>query len=37
MPVAQPADIEDRIADMGGELPSVRRQNWADLLALASS
>ncbi len=35
MPVAQPADIEERIADMGGALPSVRRQNWADLLGLA--
>jgi len=32
--VTQPADIEDRISGMGGELPSVRRQNWADILML---
>lgn len=30
-----PLDIEERMADMGGVLPSVRRQNWADVLMLA--
>ncbi len=29
-----PLDIEERMADMGGVLPSVRRQNWADVLML---
>ncbi|HSK46676.1 MAG TPA: histidine kinase [Coriobacteriia bacterium] len=30
-----PLDIEDRMSDLGGALPSVRRQNWLDLLMLA--
>ena len=30
-----PIDIEERTADRGGLLPSVRRQNWADVLMLA--
>jgi len=32
--VPLPLDIEERMADMGGVLPSVRRQNWADVLML---
>jgi two-component system sensor histidine kinase LytS len=27
-------DIEERIAELGGALPSVRRQNWLDILVL---
>lgn len=30
----EPVDIEERMADMGGVLPSVRRQNLADVLML---
>jgi len=30
-----PLDIEERMADLGGVLPSVRRQNWVDVLMLA--
>ncbi|MDZ4169635.1 MAG: histidine kinase [Coriobacteriia bacterium] len=29
-----PEDIEDRMLVLGGGLPSVRRQNWADILML---
>jgi len=32
--VPTPLDIEERMADMGGVLPSVRRQNWADVFML---
>jgi len=32
--VPTPLDIEERMADLGGVLPSVRRQNWADVLML---
>ncbi len=30
-----PPDIEERMSDRGGVLPSVRRQNWVDVLMLA--
>jgi two-component system sensor histidine kinase LytS len=32
--VAQNRDIEDRFGELGGVLPSVRRQNWLDLFML---
>jgi len=32
--VPQPFDTEERMTDMGGLLPSVRRQNWADVAIL---
>ncbi len=32
--MAKPANIEDRMNDFGGVLPSVRRQNWLDVIML---
>lgn len=34
MPTLDDTDIEERMTDIGGALPSVRRQNWLDVVML---